>query len=76
MGEVVLSRKEEDQAIVPLLHTQDAKIELLSKRLELGYWDLRQKVGPEIEEDLPVPDGPGKDNRGLKKLGFFRRYFG
>ena len=78
VGEAVLSRKEEDQAIVPLLRCQDAKIELLSQRLEQGYLDLRPSEGAEIEVDLPEAGQPEKiregartrDGRGSKNLAF------
>jgi len=82
--EAVLSRKEEDQAIVPLLHSQDAKIELLSQRLEQGYVRLTQSEGHKIEAELSEEGLPGKsrdkaktkDRRASKRPGFFRRYFG
>ena len=84
VGEAVLSRKEEDQAIVPLLRSQDAKIELLSQRLEQGYFDLRQSAGDEIDTNLLEAGLAGKtregartrDGRDSKKSGFFRRFFG
>jgi hypothetical protein len=84
VGEAVLSRKEEDQAIVPLLRSQDAKIELLSQRLEKGYLKLEQSRLAGIDTDLPEPGRLGRtregaksnDGRSSKKPGFFRRYFG
>jgi hypothetical protein len=77
VGEAVLSRKEEGQAILPLLLSQDAKLQLLSQRLDQSYLDT-------INSGLPEPDLPGKtregakgdDGRSSKKPGFFRRYFG
>jgi hypothetical protein len=84
VGEAALSRKEEDQVIVPLLLSQDAKIELLSQRLEQGYIELRQPGVTGIDLDLPEPGRFGKtregaksnDDRSSKKPGFFRRHFG
>jgi biopolymer transport protein ExbB/TolQ len=84
VGEAVLTRQEEDQAIVPLLRSQEAKIELLSQRLEQGYLELRPGAGPGIDMDLPGPgrlgktreDARGNEGRSPKKPGFFRRYFG
>jgi biopolymer transport protein ExbB/TolQ/ABC-type cobalt transport system substrate-binding protein len=77
VGEAVLSRKEEGQAILPLLLSQDAKLQLLCQRLDQGYLDM-------INSGLPEPDLPGKTREGAKgdggrsskKPGFFRRYFG
>jgi biopolymer transport protein ExbB/TolQ len=74
VGEAVLSRQEEDRAIVPLLRSQEARIELLSQRLEEGYLELRQSVGAGSEE---IPErAKGNDGGSTKKPGFFRRYFG
>jgi biopolymer transport protein ExbB/TolQ len=75
VGEAVLSRQEEDQAIVPLLRSQEARIELLSERLEQGYLELRQTVGAGIEMEVP-PRAKGNDGGSSKKPGFLRRYFG
>ncbi|MCL4501070.1 MAG: MotA/TolQ/ExbB proton channel family protein [Deltaproteobacteria bacterium] len=72
VSEAVLSRKEEDQSIMPLLHSQDAKL----GRLEQGYLDLNQKIGVGIDAGLPELDRIGRDSRGPKKPGFFRRHFG
>jgi biopolymer transport protein ExbB/TolQ len=81
VGEAVLSRNEEGQAIVPLLLSQDAKIELLSQRLEQDYLELR--LSGEAGNDTDLPEAPrsrrraaGNDDQGAKKPGFFRRYFG
>jgi hypothetical protein len=82
VGEAVLSRKEEDQSIVPLLRSQDAKIELLSQRLDQSYLELMQSEGEMLEGDFPAPGRPGKNREGKagdgsrKSPGFFRRYFG
>jgi biopolymer transport protein ExbB/TolQ len=81
VGEAVRSRTEEGQAIVPLLLSQDAKIEVLSQLLEDGYLELRQLRKAGSDEDLPEPRRLGRksgsnDDRGAKKSGFFRRYFG
>jgi hypothetical protein len=76
VGEAVLSRKEEDQAIVPLLRSQDAKIELLSQRLEQGYLEM---INSGLPGDPPgkIPEGAQDDaGRSSKKRGFFRRLFG
>jgi hypothetical protein len=83
VGEAVLTRQAEDQAIVPLLRSQEAKIELLSQRLEQGYLELRPGAGAGIDMDLPEPGRLGKtrnearanEGRSPKKPGFFRRYF-
>jgi hypothetical protein len=69
---------------VPLLRSQDAKIELLSQRLEQGYFDLMQSAADEIDTNLLEAGLAGKtregaktrDGRGSKKSGFFRRFFG
>jgi|GEM_PF-2131983 ABC-type cobalt transport system substrate-binding protein len=84
VGEALLHRQEEDQALVPLLRAQEAKIELLSQRLEQGYFELRPAPGEKMDEDLLEGGLPGKtrkesqarDGRSAKKSGFFRRYFG
>ncbi len=84
VGEAVLSRKEEDQALLPLLRSQEAKIELLSQRLEQGYFEVMPAAGEKIDANLLKTDKPGetgrgaetRDRRGSKKSGFFRRYFG
>jgi ABC-type cobalt transport system substrate-binding protein/biopolymer transport protein ExbB/TolQ len=82
VGEAVLSRKEENQAILPLLRSQDAKMEFLSQRLDQGYLELRPG-DDEIDADLPEPGQPGKTQKRVKARdgriktpGFFRRYFG
>jgi hypothetical protein len=84
VGEAVVNRKAEDQAIVPLLRSQDARIELLSQRLEQNYVELRQSMLAGGPADLPAPDrmgqsgqeAEGNGGRSAKKPGFFRRYFG
>jgi hypothetical protein len=83
VSEAVLSRQAEDQAIVPLLRSQDARIELLSQRLEQGYVELRQSLagsGAALpERGQPGPSGEeakGNGGRSAKKPGFFRRHFG
>lgn len=81
VGEAVLSRKEEDRSIMPLLVSQDAKIELLSQRLEQEYLELRQSEGGDINTAVPgsIPGKTpgGKPGDGRKKApGFFRRVFG
>lgn len=75
VGEAVLTRREEDQAIVPLLRSQEAKIELLSQRLEQGYLELRQSAGTGIETAGPER-AKGNDGGSSKRPGFLRRYFG
>jgi hypothetical protein len=82
VGEAVLYRKEEDQAIVPLLRSQDAKIELLSQQLSQDYFQLMQSEGAKIDSELPEAGRAGKARGGKagdgrrKTPGFFRRYFG
>jgi ABC-type cobalt transport system substrate-binding protein len=63
VGEAVLSRKEEDQNIVPLLRSQDAKIELLSQRLDQSYLELMQSEAEMMDGDLPAPgrDAPSME---------------
>jgi hypothetical protein len=84
VGEAVLSRKEEGQAIVPLLLSQNAQIKLLSQQLDRGYLELLQSGNDMIEAELSEAGRLGKtregakddDGRSSKKPGFFRRYFG
>jgi hypothetical protein len=84
VAEAVLNRRAEDQAIVPLLRSQDARIELLSQQLEQGYVELRRSAITGGAADLPAPDRVGQSGEGLagnggrssKKPGFWRRYFG
>lgn len=77
VGEAVLTRKEENQALLPLLQSQEAKIEALSQYLEL------RPAGDKFDADLPEPGRPGKTPEGAKTKdgrrktpGFFRRVFG
>ena len=84
VSEAMLSRKEEDQTLVPLLRSQEAKIEVLSQRLEQGYFELLPAVSNKMEGDLLETGLSGKTRgggktqggRSGKKSGFFRRYFG
>lgn len=82
VGEAVLNRKEEDQNLVPLLRSQDAKLELLSQRLDQSYLELMQSGDEMTDGDLPAPGRAGKSREGKagdgrrKSPGFFRRYFG
>jgi hypothetical protein len=83
VGEAVLSRSEEDQAIIPLLRSQDVKIELLSQQLEQGYFQLRPIESARIDAEAPGADRSEKIRKGArpqdgrkKSPGFFRRYFG
>jgi hypothetical protein len=84
VAEAVLSRTEEDRAIVPLLHSQDAKLEFLGQRLERDLAALRRQEADSPEADWPAPGQPGQaqdgdrgsDGRRPKKPGFFRRVFG
>lgn len=79
----IASRQEEDRALVPLLRSQDTKLELLNQRLYQNYLLLVGKPGS--PEDLPVidPDVGGEFSDGIKpresmsrkKTGFFSRYF-
>ncbi len=76
-------RQEDDRALVPLLHSQDAKLELLHQRLYQNYLLLSQKS--DSLENLPqinpgvidqVRDGTtSRESRNRKKTGFFSRYF-
>lgn len=76
-------RQEEDQALIPLLHSQDAKIERLHQRLYQNYLLLTQKT--DSLEDRPetasVLIDEGKDGRpprasgNRRKIGFFSRFF-
>jgi hypothetical protein len=79
----IAARQEEDRALVPLLRSQDAKLELLNQRLYQNYLLLAQGTGS--PDDLPVID-PGvgdqartankpRESRNRKKTGFFSRYF-
>ncbi len=79
--ETVVGRKEEDQAIAPLLRSQDAKIELLTQMLYQGY--TRLFPGEETEWEKSEP-GPGRKilasnkpmaERTQPKKGFLSRYF-
>jgi hypothetical protein len=84
VGEAVLSRREEDQTIVPLLRSQEARIESLSRQLEQSYVELRQsvKAGGEtawLEPGrlAPTSEVTKSDDGGrAKKPGFWRRCFG
>ena len=79
VGEAVLTRNEEGQAMLPLLISQDAQLKLLTQRLEQGYLELRQSGNDLIGTDIfkkPREDAEGDDGRKSKKAGFFRRYFG
>ncbi|MDD2902897.1 MAG: hypothetical protein PHU44_10740 [Syntrophales bacterium] len=82
VGEAVLSRKEEDQAILPLLRSQEAKIESLGQQLDQSYLALQQ-AGEKMDPDLPESGLPGKTRKGAKTRdgeskspGFFLRVFG
>jgi biopolymer transport protein ExbB/TolQ/ABC-type cobalt transport system substrate-binding protein len=84
VGEAVLTRKEEGQAIMPLLLSQDARLKLLTQQLDQGYLELRQSMNDLVETDLPETgrlektreEDEDDDGRGSKKGGFFRRHFG
>lgn len=79
----IASRQEEDRALVPLLRSQDAKLELLNQRLYQNYLLLTRGSGS--PEDLSVIDplwgdqiGGGskpRESRIRKKTGFLSRYF-
>ena len=76
-------RQEDDRALVPLLHSQDAKLELLHQRLYQNYLLLTQKTDslenrPQMHPDLINPGRDGttsRESRNRKKTGFFSRYF-
>jgi len=84
VGEAVLTRKEEGQAIMPLLLSQDARLKLLTQQLDQGYLELRQSMNDLVETDLPETgrlektreEDEDDDGRSSKKGGFFRRHFG
>lgn len=77
----VASRREEDQGLVPLLRSQDAKIELLTQMLYQGY--TRLFPGEEPEWGKSGPGGKGRiladkkpaAERTQAKKGFLSRYF-
>lgn len=79
----IAARQEEDRALVPLLRSQDAKLELLNQRLYQNYLLLAQGTGS--PDDLPVIDplvgdpsqvaSKPRESRNRKKTGFFSRYF-
>jgi hypothetical protein len=79
----VAARHEDDKALVPLLHSQDAKLELLHQRLYQNYVLLSQKSG--FPETLPTEDIPpsgayrnttvSREAKNRKKTGFLGRYF-
>ncbi|MBU4447251.1 MAG: hypothetical protein KKD99_01600 [Proteobacteria bacterium] len=50
VAKTIASRNEEDQSITPLLRAQDAKMELLSQRLDHGFKLLAQP----FEQGIPV----------------------
>jgi len=70
--ETVAGRREEDQAITPLLRSQDAKIELLTQMLYQGY--TRLFPGEETEWEVPADNKPAAERTQGKK-GFLSRYF-
>jgi hypothetical protein len=84
VGEAVLSRKEEGEALLPLLLSQDAQLKLLAQRLDQGYLELLQSGNYLSEGEGPEGVRLGKDReadkdddgRSSKKPGFFRRHFG
>ena len=79
----IAARQEEDRALVPLLRSQDAKLELLNQRLYQNYLLLTQGTGS--PDDLPLIDetlgdqvrigSKTREARNRKKSGFFSRYF-
>jgi uncharacterized protein YoxC len=76
-------RQEEDRALVPLLHSQDAKMELLHQKLYQNYLLLTQKTDslenqPQVNPGLIDQGRDGttsRESRSRKKTGFFSRYF-
>ena len=79
----IAARHEDDKALVPLLHSQDAKLELLHQRLYQNYLLLSQKSGS--LENLPAADTSvsgilrdgtaNRESKNRKKTGFLSRYF-
>lgn len=81
--EAMVSRKEEDKTLGPLLRSQDAKIELLTQMLYQGYSGLFPRDEFKDEEEMVEPEfnrklRPGsktKEEKHQPKTGFFSRYF-
>jgi uncharacterized protein YoxC len=79
----IAARQEDDRALVPLLHSQDAKLELLHQRLYQNYLLLSQNSGsPEnlSQENSGVigavkNSNTAREPRNRKKNGFLSRYF-
>ncbi len=81
--EAVACRQEQDQAMMPLLRSQDAKLELLNQRLYQNYLLLAKGTGS--QDDFPLLDqslgdqvklgSKTREARNRKKTGFFSRYF-
>jgi len=77
----VAGRQEEDQGLVPLLRSQDAKIELLTQMLYQGYARLFPGEEPEWEkagagsEEKILADRKPTAERTQAKKGFLSRYF-
>jgi hypothetical protein len=79
----IAARQEEDRVIMPLLLSQDAKLETLNQRLYQNYLLLAQGTGSQA--DLPLIDqnlgdqgrsgNKTSQSRNRKKTGFFSRYF-
>jgi len=79
----IAARQEDDRVLVPLLHSQDAKLELLHQRLYQNYLLLAQKTDSleNLPQGIPGPNSSGwnasttRDPKSRKKNGFFSRYF-
>ncbi len=79
----IAARQEEDRALVPLLRSQDAKLELLNQRLYQNYMLLTRGTGspddlsaldPSLDDQVRAGSKP-RETRNRKKTGFFSRYF-
>jgi hypothetical protein len=81
--EAMVSRKEGDQALAPLLRSQDAKIELLTQMLYQGYSGLFPRDEFKGEGEILEPEfnrrmragSTTKEEKNQPKTGFFSRYF-
>lgn len=74
-------RQEEDKELVPILHSQEAKMELLHQRLHQNYLLLTQKNDSQVKQQINPGmidqnrDGTNTwESRNRKKPGFFSRY--
>jgi hypothetical protein len=79
----IADRQEDDRTLIPLLLSQDAKLELLNQRLYQNYQLLAQVTGspddfPKIDPGSGEPVQSGskpRESRIRRKTGFLSRYF-